>query len=93
MTSGRFTEIRKGAVSAPLTVNGVFGIGYQIESGRNGVPIGLIAAAPLLLSTGSEYVTATVSLTQGSLHWAARSLRAINLLEDLALVEMLPPLH
>ena len=37
----------------------MFGIGYQNESARNCVPIGLIAESPLLLSTGSEYVSET----------------------------------
>ena len=37
----------------------MFGIGYQNASGKNCVPIGLIEKSPLLLSTGSAYVTVT----------------------------------
>src|SRR5688572_22808256 len=49
---GRFIDKRKGAASAPRTEKGVFGCGYQNESGKNCVPIGLIDISPELLSTG-----------------------------------------
>ena len=40
------------AVSAPRSVNGVLGAGYQKESGRNWEPSGEIDASPVLISTG-----------------------------------------
>ena len=63
---GIFTAKRNGAVSAPRTEYGVLGIGYQNDSGRNCVAIGLIAVSPLLLSTGRVYVTAAVTLEFGA---------------------------